>query len=184
MKTITVDELMVPLSEYAVVNEEATMYEAIMALEKAQEKYEERNGPHRAVLVVDKDQKVVGRLSQWDVLRSLEPKYSEMGDPGALSRAGFSPQFLNSMLEQYALWDKPLQTICSKAAQLQVKRFMHTPSEGEYVQEKSSLDEAIHKLIMGHHHSLLVTSDKAIVGVLMLETVFKEISNQIKACKI
>ena len=39
MKKFTVAMLMVPLSEYATVFEDATLYDAVMALEKAQEKF-------------------------------------------------------------------------------------------------------------------------------------------------
>ena len=36
MKNYMVKELMIPLSEYATVNVEANLYEAVLALEKAQ----------------------------------------------------------------------------------------------------------------------------------------------------
>ena len=51
MKTKTVSELMVPLSEYATVSEEATLYDAILALEKAQEEFNGFEYKHRAILV-------------------------------------------------------------------------------------------------------------------------------------
>jgi CBS domain containing-hemolysin-like protein len=35
MKSISVKEIMVPLSEYATVSKDATLYEAILALEEA-----------------------------------------------------------------------------------------------------------------------------------------------------
>ena len=37
MKTVAVEDFMVPLEEYATVSEDATLFEAVMALEKAQE---------------------------------------------------------------------------------------------------------------------------------------------------
>ena len=184
MKTIAVKDLMVPLAEYATVSEEATLYDAVLALEKAQEAFDPKKQRHRAVLVFDKKNRIVGKLGQPDILRALEPKYGEMGDLGPLSRAGFSPQFLKSMLEKFALWDKPLRDICSKAARLMVKDIMYTPTEGEYVEEKASLGEAIHQLVMGRHQSLLVTKEDEIVGILRLVDVFKEICEGIKACEL
>lgn len=132
---------------------------------------------------MDKGKKVVGKISQLDALRALEPKYREMGDPGRLSRTGFSPQFMKSMLEQYALWDRPLSQICSKAVNIKVKVFMHTPTEGEYIQENAALGEAIHQLVMGHHQSLLVTGEKEIVGILRLTDVFMNIFEEMRACQ-
>ena len=80
MKSYLVKDLMVPLSEYATVTEDATLYEAVLALEEAQEKFEDKHTRyrHRAILMLDKEGDVVGKLSQLDVLRSLEPKYQEM----------------------------------------------------------------------------------------------------------
>ena len=40
MEIITIEDLMVPIEEYATVGEEATLYEAVKALEKAQEDFD------------------------------------------------------------------------------------------------------------------------------------------------
>ena len=63
METYKVKELMVPISEYATVNRGATLYEAILALEKAQEEYDHSKYRHRAVLVLDQTGKVIGKCS-------------------------------------------------------------------------------------------------------------------------
>ncbi len=184
MKFFPVRDLMVPLSEYATVPEDATLYEAVLALEKAQEKFEDKHTryQHRAILILDKDGKVVGKLSQLDVLRALEPKYQDMIEGKALHRFGFTKQFMKSMLAEYKLFANPLEDICRKAGQKNVKAFMYTPGEGEYVSEDASLDEAIHQLIMGHHQSLLVTRDQAIVGILRLTDVFAAVFHKMKEC--
>ena len=54
MKIPLVKEFMVPLEEYATVSEDATLKEAVGALEKAQERFTETRYPHRAVLVLNK----------------------------------------------------------------------------------------------------------------------------------
>ena len=59
MKTIMVKELMVTLKDYATVNREATLREAILALEKAQLTLDPSRHKHRAILVLDKSGKVV-----------------------------------------------------------------------------------------------------------------------------
>ena len=119
-----------------------------------------------------------------DVLRALEPKYEDIGDPGKLSRAGFSQEFLKDMLEKFNLWQDPLTDICRKAAKINVKKFMYTPSKEEFVDEGASLNEAIHRLIMGHHQSLLVTKGKEIAGILRLTDVFMEIGERVKSCEL
>ncbi len=186
MKTIPIKDLMVPLEEYATVSEEATLFEAVVALEKAQETFDRDKYLylHRAILVYDKNNQIVGKISQLDALRALEPKYDDLGDMAKMSRTGFSPQFLKTMLKQGALWETPLRDICMKAGSFKVKTFMYTPTEGEYIDEDASLDEAIHMLVMGHHQSLLVTRGKEIVGILKLTDVFSEVFHIMKTCEV
>ena len=174
---ITVEDLMVPLDEYATVTEDATLYEAVRTLEKMQEELDRKRYAylHRAVLVLDRNRKVVGKISQLDVLTALEPKYKQMGDLSAISRAGLSPEFIRSLMEQYSLCVVPFTEMCRIAADLKVTEFMYTPREGEYVEADRLLCEAIHQFVMGHHQSLLVTKDGEIVGVLRLTDVFKHV---------
>jgi CBS domain-containing protein len=183
MKTYIVKDLMVPLSEYATVSEDATLFDAILALEKAQGEFDQTRYRHRAVLIYDKNQKIIGKLSQLDALKALEPKYKELQTDGAARHLGFSTKFIQGMLDQFSLWATPLGDICKKAVARKVKEFMYTPTEGEYVLEDASLDVAIHQLIIGHHQSLIVT-DKAgkIVGVLRLSDVFAAVFHKLKEC--
>ena len=58
---------------------------------------------------------------------------------------------------------------------ISLKEFMYTPKEAEHVEADTSLCEAIHQFVMGHHQSLLVTKDGEIVGVLRLTDVFKHV---------
>lgn len=59
---------------------------------------------------------------------------------------------------------------------------MYSPTEGEYVDENATLDEAIHMLVMGHHQSLLVTRNDDIIGILRLTDVFAAIFHTMKEC--
>jgi CBS-domain-containing membrane protein len=157
-----------------------------MTLEQAQQRLDRKRYKylHRAILVYDKNRKVVGKVSQLDVLRALEPKYATMESVESMSRGGFSPDFLKSVLADLALWDKPLRNICGKAAKVKVKEFMHIPTEGEYIEESASLEEAMHMLVMGYHQSLLVAKSGKIVGILRLTDVFMAIFRMIKICEL
>jgi CBS domain-containing protein len=184
VKTYPVKDLMVPLSEYATVSEAATLYEAVLALEEAQEKYEDKHTRyrHRAILILDKGGQVIGKLSQLDVLKALEPKYKKMLEGEGLHRYGFAKEFEESILEKFGLFAGPLDDICRKAGEQNVKEFMYTPTKGEYISEDASLDIAIHQLIVGHHQSLLVTRNEKIVGVLRLTDVFAALYHNMKEC--
>jgi len=187
MKTKIVKDLMIPLAEYATVSEDATLYDAIIALEEAQKNFDQTKYRHRAILIYDKNRHITGKVSQLDILRALEPKYNEMREVSGPSHYGFSKKFLMSIREQFSLFDKPMEEICQKAGLLKVKNIMYTPTEGEYVNENDSLDVAIHRLVMGNRQSLLVTKDdniKNIVGILRKTDVFIEVCEAIKACNM
>jgi CBS domain-containing protein len=184
MKTLTVKDLMVPISEYATVSEDATLYEAVQELEKAQEEFDSTRYRHRAVLILGNEGRVVGKISQIDVLKALEPKYQEISETGAAHRYGFTKKFMSSMLTHYRLWDSPLKDICRKAGERRVVDFMQPPTEGEYADIDATLDEAIHQLVLGNHQSLLVTEREKIEGILRLTDVFAAIFHTMKECSI
>ena len=186
MKTLAVKELMVPLNEYASVSENATLADAIISLEKAQQSFDHTKYRHRAVLVLDKNQQVIGKISQIDALKALEPKYNDIqGEAHGSGFSHFSKYFLKSMQEQFRLFDKPLDQICKKAAELKVKDFMQKMTEGDFLDADATLDEAIHMLIMGNNQSLLVTRDSQIIGILRLTDVFAAVFQSMTlTCKI
>ena len=184
MKSYTVKELLVPLSAYATVSRDASLFDAVSALDKAQEAFDHDRYRHRAILILDDDGQVVGKMGQLDVLRALEPKYAEMlDDAHQHHRYGFTKKFMMSIISQYNMWERPLEDICRKAGQRTVARFMHTPTEDEYISETATLDTAIHQLVMGNHQSLLVTRDQKIIGILRLTDVFVAVFETMKACK-
>jgi len=184
MNTKIIKDLMVPLEEYATVSQDATMYEVIHALEDAQEKMDANRYKylHRGVLVYDENNKIIGKCGQLDILRGLEPKYKGMGDPAVLARAGFSIDFLHSMMDQYSLFSSTIEAVCDKAKSMKVRDFMVTPSEYDYVEESASLNVAVHFMVMGHLQSLLVTRAEKIVGILRLTDVFMEIFQKMENC--
>ncbi|MFH1984283.1 MAG: CBS domain-containing protein [Pseudomonadota bacterium] len=183
MQTFIVKDLMVPLSEYATVHEDATLFEAVSTLEKAQEEFDHTRYRHRAILVLNADGRVVGKISQLDVLKALEPKYAEMAGQKGMHNFGFSKEFTVSLIKSYGMWSTPLMDLCRKALQTRARNIMYTPSEGEYVEEGASLDQAVHQLVMGHHQSLLVARGDKITGILRLTDVFAAVFHAMKECQ-
>jgi len=178
MELKLVKELMIPLSEYATVHEEDTLEKAIKTLHESQTHNDPESYKHRAVLVYDKNNKIVGKIGPLDVLRSLEPKYCQIGNPEkmskmGLSRFGLSNNFLSSMMEKYCLWEDSCEDLVKTASKLKVKNIMYSLDEGEYVDETATIPEAIHQLILGHHQSLLVSRDNKVIGIFRLCDVFK-----------
>jgi CBS domain-containing protein len=184
MSITTVKELMVPREEYATVDQNATLQEAVTALEIVQEKRHKSLYRHRAVLVKNEKDRIVGKLSMLDVLKALEPHYEEEADYHHSKQWGFASSFIESTRHKYDLWTRPLDDICLKAANIVVKKIMYTPQLGEYVMVDTSMNEAVHQLIVGHHQSLLVINEeRRVVGVLRLADVFARVCEMMKPCK-
>ncbi len=183
LETSNLEELMIPLAEYATVSEDANVFEAINALEDAQKTFHPNRYRHRAVLVLDKEGRVVGKLSQHDIIQALEPqlKGSKAIQKSAHDRFGFSRTFTNSVAQQFNSWDRPLQNLYQKSIEQKVKTFMNKPSHGEFLKVSSTINETIHRLIIGGHHSLLVTNGPDIVGIVRLTDVFELIHLRLKA---
>ncbi|VEN74616.1 conserved hypothetical protein [Candidatus Desulfarcum epimagneticum] len=184
MKSTGIKEIIIPLSKYATVDEDAYLYEAVAELEMTREKSKLNLYPHSSVIVLRNNEEAIGILTYLDTFKALEPKYMEMGDISSLSRFGLSHKYLKSMLEAHNLFEKPLDDICRKASELKVKNFMRSPEEAEFVDENATLNEVVHQFVVGNYPSLLVTDGEKIIGALKLSDVFHEISVRIKECRI
>ena len=175
-----VKDLMVPISEYAAVPEGSTLFQAVLALEKAQEEFDHSKYRHRAVLVMDKNKNVIGKLSQLDVLQAIISGNEQMKEVEEINRFGFSTNFIAAIREQYRLKGRSLGEICQEPAKMRVEELMQKPSAGEHIPADASLDNAIYQLSQGPYLSLMVTQDKKIVGIIRLSDVFAAIFHAMK----
>ena len=186
MDAYTVKDLMVPLSEYATVPESASLYEAILSLEKAQTEFDHTKYRHRAVLVLAPNGRVIGKLSQLDVLRAMQSLVDVTAkDVFRIRRYGFSQGFIRRLHQQGRGAIPPLADLCRRLIRFKARDFMQTPTEGEFVGLTASLGTAIHQLVMGNHLSLLVTDGpERILGILRLTDVFAALFHLMKDCEL
>lgn len=185
MNKSKVSDLMIKLDEYATVPADASLFEAVAALEAAQESFSRNLYRHRSILVIDYQNQVVGRMSMRDVLESLEPGYRNR-DCDPMRMGQYACSYIKALRVQKNLWEKPLDDICRKAGQLIVAEVMETPTEGEYIEADASLNDAIHLFVVGHHQCLLVTDPggENVVGVLRLADCFEEVYAAMKSCRL
>lgn len=183
MQTIHVRELAVALSNYPTVSAEATFAEAVVALQSAKYGMDPSRPKHRAVLVLDNQKQVVGKIGYLNLLEGLEPKYAGL-QPVEHAGGTFTTDFIKSQLEKYSLWQHPLDDICRKAANFHVKNFMHVPKVNEFIDEEATLDEAVHQFIVVRHQSLLVRKKNQVVGILRLSDVVEKICEMIQTCAV
>lgn len=178
MEEKRVRDLMVALDEYATVGADQTLREALEALSQAQLGLtQDRRHHHRAVLVLDEDGKVLGKLSHWAILRALEPKFLKTDDVASLSRAGLTDDFIAMMQKGFSMFTGSLDQMCRYAARIRAKDAM--VSVGETIDENDLLTDAIRMLTMMHVQSLPVTRGEQVVGILRLSDVFQEVAETI-----
>ena len=162
---------MVSLSEYATVQVGSTLYEAVLALEKAQEEFDRARYKHRGILVMNDEGRVIGKLNHLYALRALEPDLED--DKGTvLEYYGFSKGFVRRMNKQRRMKAAPLENLRQKAVALKVEDIMQITAEDECIDCNAGLDMAIHQLTREKLRSLLVLQGEDIIGILRLADVF------------
>ena len=174
-----VRDLMVPLDEYPVVEESATLLEVVKALDEGQKRLPAGKQPYRAVLVIDRHGKIVGKIGQFAFLAALEPKYNLLGDLNKLKTSGLSPEIVSMVMDHYRFFEESLSDIYQRGSAVKAADAMHSVSES--VEESVSISDAIHKIVMWQHQSLLVTRGDKVVGLIRLSDLYDEIALQMKS---
>lgn len=177
METKIVKDLMFPIDEYAVVSEHATLYDSFVALDKSQRNLPVGRQRHRAVLIADKNFKIIGKLGHLGFLKALEPKYGDIGNLDGIYTAGVSKSFITSMMDSFQLWKSDMKDIIRRAHSIKIKDVMRPFSE--HVDVNEPINEAIHKIIIWQTISALVTDGDEVVGILRVSDVFDEISRSV-----
>lgn len=165
-----VKDLMVPLNAYTRISEAASLYDAIKALEQVQllPAADPSRPRDRAVLVQAADGRVLGKLSMWDLLRGLEPRYG----------APFEPLVL---IDEYFTWTHSMfANLAEKARTITARELLRQHARDELIDENAPLDLAVHQLVHGRLPSLLVTHGETITGILRLSDVFRSVSELIR----
>lgn len=112
MKTKIVKEMMTPISECATLHEDANMAEAIRTFESENKRYADAPYRNQSLMVIDSNRHAVERLSQVDMMHSLEPDYFEFGEPHWINRTVLNKKVLPILREEFQLWEKPPEVMC------------------------------------------------------------------------
>lgn len=177
-----VKELMIPVGQYPTVHKDSTMYDALVALNKANENLPDNQQNFRAVLVNDEYGKIVGKIGYISFLKALEPKYQKFFDTEKLSRLTLNESFIDSMIEGYNLWMEDPLDLCSIASSTKCSEIM-IPVE-QRIEENDTISQAIHKIIMWQTLSILVSRGEEIVGIIRLSDIYDSIEHYIiHSCK-
>ena len=174
-----VKDLMLSLSEYAVVDEDATVLDALVALDAAQAHLTPGRQPHRAILVRTRQGAIVGKLHYFAFLRALVSERKVAGERDLLERAGVGDDLRDASVRMLDLLTGDLVNVCERARRVAV-RDVCTPAS-QSISEDASLFDAIAEFLAHQTLSLLVRRGTTTVGILRLSDLFDELARQIKA---
>jgi len=176
-----VKDLVVPVGECGRVHQDMTVRQAIRILEDARVKQWACGVAfkYRVLLVLDDDNRVVGRLGHSEIVMNMDPIYRSLEDSEEIAHtatAGLSQALLKSLLRWDSLWNETFEQRCQRVLNLKVKNCMSIALTDECVLETDSLEVAIHKLAIYRQQSLLVIGVEGVVGILRLADVFEQIA--------
>ena len=175
-----VKELMLPIDQCVTVNQDWTVRDSIRLAQEAEEQ-RRRNGEvlsPRALLALDDEDRVVGKLNHQDIVTNMEPRYRAQRSHETIAHifaAGLRPALLKSMMERYSYWTETFDEKCQQVLDVKVKDCMHTAKREEYVRHSAPLELAVHQLVIGRHQSLLVIEGDSVVGTLTLADVLQRL---------
>ena len=178
MPTKTVKDIMVPLSQYVVVSEEATIRDVLEKIRQSHAGMPEDMYYHRAALVRNEAGDIVGKLGYLGILEALDPEYGDLDKMKALAGSGITKQDMHRDMRQLGLWDKKLPLIKQRAAEKSVKEVM-SPFEA-HIEEDGSMAKAMHLMAQLQVLSLLTTDEEDhITGIVRLSDLFEAVTDYV-----
>ena len=108
-------------------------------------------------------------------MKSLEPKYSMLGDISALSRAGVNEELINSLIDNLRFWQGDLIDACRRVRSMKITEIMHPLNES--LDEDTPLSDAIHRVVVWQTARSLVTRKGEVIGILRLADLFAEVAD-------
>ncbi|MCP4685448.1 MAG: CBS domain-containing protein [bacterium] len=171
-------DLLVPLEEYPIVDCSATVLDAVIRLDEARRKTGVGRQPYQAVLVADKEGKIVGKLGQLALLKALDPRSRIADDQDALARAGVSDNIMETAFGHARSFQVGLSEMCAGTSALPVQSVMDP--FGERIDIGTPIHEVIHQMLERRNLSFLVTKDGRPVGLIRLSDLCDEVMRQMR----
>lgn len=172
-----VKDIMNPIEEYDKIDIEAQLCDALAILKRNYEKTKKGGNYHKTLFVTDASQKIVGKLSMYDLIRGLVPesaKESEIQTARVLSsRMVEAADKAGEMLEQYQWLHTSFIDLVKQEAHKKVKDLMSRAVP--VLKEDDKMNYAFFVLFKEGVRQQLVERDGKIVGVINLMVVLTEL---------
>jgi hypothetical protein len=168
---------MLPLSEYAVVPEDATVLDALQALRTSQATLPPDRQPHRAVLVRNRRGEITGKVHYFAFLRAMVPERKALKERTVMDRAGVGDDLRESSMRMLDLFTGHLVNFRERARSVSVRDVCTDATVS--IDGEAGIAEAISMFLSHQTLSLMVRRGPGTVGILRLSDLFDELSRQI-----
>ncbi|MBS3935813.1 MAG: CBS domain-containing protein [Sulfuritalea sp.] len=177
-----VEDLMITVDKFPAISQESTLREAILTLDQVETEFSSGKRQQRILLVVDGENRVVGKLTPKDVVRGLDADYpKKLGEHAKIIDDNYKYVMRSGSVRALqelgaTAWDD----LCVRSRDTKIKDFICDPPSTQIVEPGDSLNKALHRFIVGKHHSLFVTDGKRLIGLLRFTDVYRAILDKIK----
>jgi len=164
LKEKKVGDIMIPIHEYPLVSSDATLKTVLRIMNELWQPKANKPKTGRRRVVVFEDNTPAGTFGVNEMLKAIEPQFMEVTSLGMRFAISTVP----------ILWDGLFAERCRELAQVKIKEFA-TPFE-HHVNVDDSLLRASCYMTRYNVDSLPVKKNDRVVGIVLNEDIFKEIS--------
>lgn len=172
-----VRDVMLALDDLPTVHEDATVVEAIRALEEADQQRPSGRPSYRVVLVVNRRGQVLGKMGHRAFLKALEPGYESPAELQSLDRAGVDPEVVGSIRNHMRFLQEEFPECCRRARSVCVGDAVFDATET--IEDSAPLMQAVTLMLKLQTLSLLVRRGEKVVGLLRQADVFQVLVEQV-----
>lgn len=177
-----VKDIMTSVVHLAVVEEGATLFEAILAIGEIRKLNPAYAMRCPAALVTNGDRQIIGFLDFRSMIKGLEPRYGEIAETAR--EIGPSAEWIESELKKHGLWANALDDICKTAGEILVKNLMAIPGENQMIDVNTSLNEALFRMVVAGKDYMLVREGEMLAGVISFSDILAHVCDAVKECRI
>lgn len=161
------EDIMIPIADYTTIYEDSTVREGIARLKEAYESFVATElimeSGHRAIIVFNRRDELVGVLNMRNLLGALRPEYLTAPKPSMADSTQFSPMFWTGLFSEQAV----------KLGEMKVRDIMS--ERPPVVEHDSNLMEVADTMYMENRRRVAVMRDGKITGIVREQELFYEL---------
>jgi len=178
-----VRDIMMPIEEYDKVSVDAQFCDVLSILKRNYENLKAGQAGrrlHRTLFVIDADNRIVGKLSMYDLIRGLVPEPAKAPDVSKAyyrrlsARAVRVAEEVGEVQEHYKWLDNSFKDLVAQEAHKKIRDIMK-PVQKSVLHEDARINEAIYVIFKEEVRQQVIYRDDKVVGVVNLNVLFAEL---------